>query len=457
MKEQEVDIVIIGAGLTGLTLAYYLNKAGKKFILLEKSDVVGGVIKTHKEEGFVFEGGPTTGVIGSEEIVELFDDLKEDCKLELTNDNAGERWILKNNIWEPLPTGLGKAIKTPLFSLRDKFRILGEPFRKRGTNPNESLASMVKRRLGKSFLDYAVDPFVSGIYAGDPDLLITKYALPKLYNLEQQYGSFIKGAIKKKKEPKTELQKRVSRAVFSVKGGLGNLIQALNKNIPEEAVYCGVESIKVNPLGSKFKVSYDNNSREIHEIIASKVITTVGGYVLPEILPFVNSTRMVNLSSLLYAKVMQVAVGYNNWTGRSLNAFGGLVPANENKDILGILFPGSLFEGRCPNNGALLSVFVGGIKKPHLFEKTDDEIKKIVSDEIMQTLNEQNKPDFIRIFRYPRAIPQYDILTEKRIEEIVEIETKYPGLILAGNIRDGIGMADRVSQAKKLAIRLLVE
>jgi protoporphyrinogen/coproporphyrinogen III oxidase len=118
--------------------------------------------------------------------------------------------------WEPLPSGIIKGITTPLFTFPDKLRLLGEPFRKKGENPNETLADLVLRRMGKSFLDYAIDPFILGIYSGDPAKLVTKFAFPKLYRLEQDYGSFIKGALKKAKEPKTEREKKATKEIFSV-------------------------------------------------------------------------------------------------------------------------------------------------------------------------------------------------------------------------------------------------
>src|SRR5665647_1256793 len=177
------------------------------------------------------EAGPNTGVVSQPEIMELFDDLSGDCAIEIANPDAKKRLIWKDGKWHPLPSGLFQAITTPLFSTYDKFRILGEPFRKKGTNPDETIADLVLRRMGKSYLDYAVDPFISGIYAGDPSKLVTRFALPKLYQLEQNYGSFIGGTIKKSSEPKDERSKRATREVFSAKGGLQNLINALVKSI----------------------------------------------------------------------------------------------------------------------------------------------------------------------------------------------------------------------------------
>lgn len=445
------EVLIIGAGLTGLSLGYFLTKAGKKVVILEKEDKTGGVITTMSENGFIFEKGPTTGVLSTPEIAQLFEDLDGRCKLETADARAGKRYILKNNKWTALPSGPISAVTTPLFTWHDKFRILGEPFRKPGTDPDETVAQLVRRRMGKSFLDFAVNPFVSGVYAGDPERLVTRHALPKLYNLEQKYGSFVGGSFGKAREKKSEAEKKVTRAVFSVKGGLGNLINALASATGNDNIITGCENITVSHSLSGYDVAFRDKSGNNAQLNTPVVVTTAGGYALPGILPFVPGALMNNITNLNYAKVVQVGVGYRKWTGKPLDAFGGLVPAVEKKKILGILFPSAIFEGRAPEGGGLLSVFLGGIRNPEVFSMSDNEITDIILKDIAGTLFNTNTPDLMRINRYEHAIPQYEKSSGERFEAIKQIEKENPGLILAGNIRDGIGMADRVKQAKKVA------
>lgn len=452
MKNTQADIVIVGAGLTGLTLAFYLNKAGKKVILLEKNTRTGGVIETLHHKDFVFEAGPNTGVISNTALVHLFEDLGNEIEVQVPGDASRQRWIWKGNDWHALPSGLISAITTPLFSLNDKFRILGEPFRRPGNFPNESVAGLVKRRMGKSFLDYAVDPFISGIYAGDPEKLVTRFALPKLYQLEQNYGSFVRGSIQKAKLPKSDDEKKVSRDVFSVKGGLSSLIQALTKQIPGNQIQTAVDKIVINHKQDGFEIVYTQQGEE-KILQAGKVVTTVEAGQLSELFSFLHVPETI--TNLKYAPVVQAVACYENWPGKSLQAFGGLVPTIENKEILGILFPASLFEGRAPEKGAILSIFMGGMKRQELIHYNDDEIRRIVLREIKSTMHTGQEPDHIEILRYPRAIPQYQADSEQRLEAIVAIQKKYPGLWLAGAIRDGIGMADRIQQARKLADEIL--
>ncbi len=454
-KTTNPDVVIVGAGLTGLTMGFYLKKAGINFRIIEKSGKTGGVIQTISEKGFVYETGPNTGVVSSPEMAELFEDLAGKCELEVADPSAKRRLIWKDNQWHALPSGLWSAITTPLFTWGDKFRILGEPFRAKGTNPNETLADLVKRRMGNSYLDYAIDPFISGIYAGNPNELVTRYALPKLWNLEQEYGSFIKGAIKKGKLPKTERDKKANKEVFSAKGGLGRLIEALTEAIGPENIILSVENILVKPSNSGFQFQI-TTPEQLIALETTHLVTTCGGYALPDLLPFLNEEETTPFKHLKYAAVTQVLLGFKKWKGISLKAFGGLVPGKENKNILGVLFTSSFFEGRAPKEGALLSVFMGGTKRPDIAELDNYEIESLINKDLPRMMSDRSlSPDMIRILRYPKAIPQYTESSGKRFEMIDQLQQKYPGLILAGNIRDGIGMADRVKQGRTIAEELI--
>ncbi len=452
----EKDIVIIGAGLTGLTLAYYLKKQGLNVLLIEKSDKAGGVINTENENGFVFETGPNTGVVGNPEVAELFEELEGLCKFEAADPSAKRRLIWKNGKWHALPSGLISAATTPLFTIKDKFKVLGEPFRKKGDNPEENLADLVKRRLGVSFLNYAIDPFISGIYAGNPEYLIPKYALPKLYALEQNYGSFIKGSMQKAKEKKNNprLQK-ATKDVFSAKGGLGKITKALTEKIGVENFLFNAVNTSVDPKEKSFVLSTEINSEPVR-VTAKKVVTTSGGPDLFNLLPFLSKEEKAPFEVLKYASVVQAIVGFKKWEGIQLNAFGGLVPTIENKNILGALFTSSFFSKRAPKNGALISVFMGGTKRPDIYEMSEKDLQSMLKTELEEMLKLDNfSPDLIKIYRYKYAIPQYGLSSAQRFETINAVQKKYPGLFMAGNIRDGIGMADRIKQARTLAEELV--
>lgn len=463
IKKIDTRVVIIGAGITGLTTAYYLKKKGIDFIIIDKAQNAGGVISTHAENGFVYETGPNTGVLSQPETLELIQELKDSCKLEIANAAAKKRWIWQGDSWQALPSGFKAAVKTPLFSMADKIRILAEPFRPKGKNPDETLAQLVRRRMGESFLNYAVDPFILGIYSGDPSYLVTRFALPKLYNLEQKYGSFIGGAVRKGFEKKDERAKLATGDVFSIKGGLKHLIDALIDRIGPDTFIMNAVDTTVSPLenglkrlnstgqGKNFLIKTVVQEREV-EIHSDFVITTTGSHELPKLLPFISASEAADINNLIYAKVLQVTLGFNKWEGIPLDAFGGLVPFIEKRDVLGILFLSSFLSERAPQGGALLSVFMGGVRKPHLTELSDNEVMKILSKEVMAMIGlTAFKPDLLKITRYTHAIPQYGLSTGERLEAVDRLQKQYPGLIIGGNLRNGIGMSDRIKQGKEIA------
>lgn len=457
MGQLNTDILIVGAGLTGLTTAFHLVRGGKQVHVLECSDRVGGQIHTFREDGFTFESGPNTGVVSYPEVAELFMALSPDCQLETAHEEAKRRLIWKGSSFRALPSGLFSAITTPLFSLGDKFRILGEPFRAKGTNPDESVGELAARRLGKSFLNYAVDPFLSGVYAGDPMTLVTRYALPKLYNLEQQYGGFIKGTIAKARQPKTDRDLLASKKVFSAVGGLDNLTRTMANAIGDQNITLSASGITIRPTEKGWIATYTTSEGE-QTIHANKVVTTTGAYTLPELLPFIPEEEMKKISNLKYAPVVQVSVGIRNTGNLLFNAFGGLVPSCEKKNVLGILFPAACFDNRAPGEGALFSFFIGGVKHAELTRLEDEELKALITHEFHAMLKFpiDVQPDMIRIFRHPRAIPQYELSSGERFDTIEKLEAQYTGLILAGNIKGGIGMADRIRQATGIAENLLM-
>ncbi|MFI3261479.1 MAG: protoporphyrinogen oxidase [Rikenellaceae bacterium] len=449
MLENKYDVILIGGGITSLSAALHLVKGGKKVAIVEKSNRLGGQIRSFSKDGFVYESGPNTGVINAVEVVELFNMLSLDC--EVAKDDSKNRQILYKGKFINLPSSLIGGATTPLFSLKDKFRVLLEPIRSRGTDKNESLGDFASRRLGKTIVDYAVDPFISGIYAGDPYRLVARFAMPKLYNLEKNYGSFIVGTVKRASIAKEQRAQGVTKNVFSAQGGLESLTKAIINTIEDKAdAFCNAQNCVIEQLENKeFNVSFLIDGQQ-QNLIADKVVTTVGAYALEDMLPQVEKELLKPITSLEYAKVAEVAVGYKSFP-YELKAFGGLIPSKEERRILGVLYPSACFDGRAPKGGALLSVFLGGVKKGDLLALSDEEIEKLVLAELDSTMGIKQKPDLLEIFKHNHAIPQYYASTEERLKAVDEIEAKFEGLIIGGNLKEGIGLSDRIKQGKRIS------
>lgn len=459
---EKAEVTVIGAGLTGLTTAYWLKRKGVDVRIVETDSRIGGQIQTQHNNHYIYETGPTTGSVSTPEVAELMMDLATvsggKCQLETAPDSSKRRLIWKGDRFRELPSGLLSAVTTPLFRFSDKLRILGEPWRKRGFDPDESIASLAARRLGRSFVDYAVDPFISGVYAGNPDQLVTRYALPKLYALERDYGSFVRGAIAKAKQPKSDRDRLATKKVFSALGGLSHIPESEADYIGMEHIVLGASNVAVSSHGDReWETRFLDHEGKVRSVLSQWVVTTCGAYNLPALLPFVDKATMDAISQLVYAPVMEVNVGMPDTFGGDYRAFGGLVPTVEYQQILGILFPSACFTKRAPEGGALFSFFLGGIKHPEMLEKSDAEICSIVEQclHTMLKFPADAKPDFIHISRHQRAIPQYGADSGRRFEAVARIEKSFPGLIVGGNLRDGIGMGHRITQATTIANHIM--
>lgn len=467
--EKHYQVIVIGAGITGLSTAINLQKEGLNVHILEQKNRIGGQISSFKEGEFVYESGPNTGVVNCPEVIELFE--LSDTKLLAPNPNVKRRLIWKDKRFHLLPSNMLQGLTTSLFTWKDKFRILGEPWRKRGNNPNESVADLVRRRLGDSFLDYAVNPFLSGVYAGNAETLITRYALPKLYNLEQNYGSFIGGALKKGREPKSEREKKVTKEIFSAPDGLQTLTDNIANKIGKECFTLGTKNCHIWPINKKknsketkidnqtsstsspkWLISYITDEKT-HYISADCVVTTTGAYQLKELLPFIDREVIESFNSLRYAPVMQVAVSISDIKGHGPLSYGGLIPSHSGEPTLGILFPSSCYLGKAPTKGALFTVFLGGVYHPEVLKMSDKKIEQIIHHNIYEMLNlpKEVTIDALHIFRHEKAIPQYEINSGQRFEYIHQLENKYQGLYLGGNMIDGIGLSDRIKQGTTIA------
>ena len=224
--------------------------------------------------------------------------------------------------------------------------------------------------------------------------------------------------------------------------------------IGRERIHLGVSDCSLTPHPEGHWKARYIQADEPHCLGGRHIVTTCTAPQLQSLLPFLSETDLAPILSLRYAPVVQVSWGKRELSLPHFHAFGGLVPSLEDKQLLGILNPSACFPDRAPKGGTLLSIFLGGMRSPELIDASDEEIRQIVSDRLRRLLGIDCEPDLIRIFRHRYAIPQYEASSEARLTQISTLETLHPGLHLAGAIRDGIGMSDRVRQATLLAHEL---
>lgn len=451
------DVLVVGAGISGLTAAFRLKRAGLSVAVIEASGRVGGAIETHSEAGFRFELGPNTVLENHPAVSDLLrdaglDDATEREKI-VASPAAKRRYLWKGNRLEPLPGGPPGLLRTPLFSLGAKLRLLREPWIRRRTaieimaDPDETVAAFVRRRLGRELLDYAVGPFVSGVYAGDPERLAVRWAVPKIFALEQEHGSLIRGALAKRKGPDP------GGAMFSFRDGLETLPRRLGREIGDVRV--GVTALKVTRRAEAFLVETDSGP-----ISARSVVLAVPADAAARLLDGATGGESLAFAEIPYAPVAVVALGMaGSDITHPLDGFGFLAPRRESLRLLGGLFPSTIFPDRAPAGHVALSVFLGGRTDPEVVDPTvwnNDRLLGLVREELGRAIGlaPSCQPLVTVIRRWPRAIPQYEVGHGRFVALAEKFERDLPGLRWAGNFLHGVSVPDCIRSASRVAAEI---
>ena len=456
MNNVSGKVAIVGAGISGLVTAYRLKKLGFDADVIEASGRVGGVIESFREDGWLSEAGPHTYLETSPRIRELVTAIGLESALCEPGPEAKNRFIVRDGKTYSLPSSPMSFLKTPLFSASAKFRLLREPFISRWDNSyEESLAGFVTRRLGQEFLDYAINPFVSGVYAGNPGDLSVKSAFPKLFDLEQEYGSLIKGAIlgarKRKKQSETSKQRA---KMYSFTKGMGQLAETLTKKILEQNIQTRTEVVTVSRENNRWLLEWKSDDKKgtgEYDI----VVSTVPLHRLPKIIledKIFDSRRLQEVS---YPPVSVLTMGFErDKVEHPLDGFGMLVPAVENSSILGTLFTSTLFPGRAPEGYVTLASYVGGARNPESAKQPFELLRDNVLLDLQRFLGVQGSPVYVKHILQPKAIPQYNVGYEHVRDILDDLEKSQNGLFFAGNYRSGISVSDCIVGGLETADRV---
>ena len=449
-------VAIVGAGITGLVAAFELKKRGIPVTIYEAGDRAGGVIRTVQHNGFIAECGPNTLLETSPQIPELFRELGLESETMYSDPAAKNKYVIRGGIPVRMPGSGGEFFRTELFSPWAKLRLLGEPFiRRSAPEREESLAAFVVRRLGVEFLDYAINPFVAGVYAGDPWKLSVREAFGKVYELEQRYGSLIGGQVLGARERKRRggVSKQNAPKV-SFTRGLATLTNTLASRLEQELRFgCALEGIDQTFGGWNLQLRTPVGKKVCEH---SAVLLTIPAHHLAN-LPFVSNLHVSLdfLKQIRYAPVSSVVLGFRrDQVKHPLDGFGFLVPEVERLNILGAIFSSSLFPNRAPSDRVLITCYLGGFRAPELpFLDVSEQIK-LVRQDLEKTLGVTGEPVFTHHAFYPRAIPQYELGYAAIRREIEAVEIKCPGLFFGGNYRNGVSLSDSLLNGIALGGRL---
>jgi len=451
-----LSVAIVGGGVTGLSTAFRLAGRNIPVTVYEAADRVGGVVQSVREDGFLCEWGPNTILETSPKIGALIDDLGLQPRRWYSNPDANKNYIVRNGKPVQLPTGPAAFMMSGLFSIPAKLRLSLEPLiRTPAASPDEALSDFVLRRLGREFLDYAINPFVSGIYAGDPAKLSVRHAFPKLHAVEQKYGSLILGQIlgarerrKRKEVPKTAAKK------VSFDDGLQVLSDALRLRLGDSVKLCTpVTGLRKHATGWTVTVRAAG-TQERHE--HSAVLLAGPAQKLADIaLEADQPESLAILGEIENPPVARIVLGFRREdVADPLDGFGFLVPEVEKLSILGTTYSSSIFPDRAPAGHVALTTFVGGARHPDLALRDADALFDLVVRDLERVLGVRGKPVFRHHVLFPKAIPQYNVGFARFADAMNAMESRLPGLFFAGNYRDGISLGNSIVAGQDMAARI---
>jgi oxygen-dependent protoporphyrinogen oxidase len=448
-------VVIVGGGISGLSTAYYLNRAGVPFTLIEKASHLGGVIRTETVNNCLIEGGPDSFLTQKPWALELIRDLGIESHVMGSNDDERETFIWKDGQMVPLPEGLqfliptrlGAMLGTPLVGWGTKIKMGLEYFRRPGQAAGErSVGEFVRDHYGQEAVDYIAEPLLAGVYGGDCEQLSINAVLPRFVELETKYGSLTKATLEAMARASGDGNGKAP--LFStLRNGLGYLIEKILDAIAEniQGIRGTVRTLESTPAGFRVKV-------EDEWIDAEDVVLACEAHAAAAITTQAFPALAADLDAIPYSSSMTVAVGFDiRDIPKIPKGFGFLVPKVERKRVVACTFVGNKFRNRESENTLLLRCFLGGAADEAILAESDATVTAIVLGELKEKIGIDLAPLFVRIHRWPRSMAQYTLGHQERVQNIEAMLARTPGLYVAGNAYTGIGIPDCVRMGKAAA------
>jgi len=448
----KLDVLIIGGGISGLSIAWWLARGGLAVEVWEADDRPGGKIRSSQQDGYLTERAAAMVMNFRPEVVELVREAGlETAKTVRLPAAEARRYLLHGGCLKALPMRLGAMMASPLWSLRGKLRMLAEPFIPSTCKEDESVSDFVVRRLGREVLEKAMEPFVAGTLAADPDRTSAAAALPRLTALERRYGSITAGVLVNRL-----LRRRTACTTdtFSFRGGMGVLAKTLITT-PGITVRtgCTVEELVSERDGWRATAT---TSEGQCSMFARQVIVTTPAPIAATLIAPLDAGLAELLRGINYAAVTVVHTGMDrNAVGHPLDGSGFLASRRESKTLTGNLWMSTLFPDRAPPGKVLLTSYLGGARGPHVMDWSDERIVDETLRTLRPLLDLKADPEMLRIDRHSQALPLYHGAYQARMQAITLRLQQFPGLHLEANYRGGVSVRDRLARGCTVANQIL--
>jgi oxygen-dependent protoporphyrinogen oxidase len=466
-------IAVVGGGITGLAAANRLRELlpSAELSLFEGSHRLGGVLETVEHDGFLIERSADNFLTAPPAAIELCRRLGMEDEFVPTDESRRRAFVVRNGKLLPIPEGfflmsprkLLPMLRSPLLSIAGKLRLLAEPLIPRGpvalarddVAADESVASFVRRRLGREVFERFVEPLVAGIYTADPEKLSMAATMPRFVEFEREHSSLLRATLSRSTADKSTSGARYG-LFLAPKLGMQSLVTRLADRLPADAIHLNANIGRIDRENRKWKLAYNPQS-EIRnpQSLFDAIIVAVPAHCAASLLESTSSQLANELASIDYAGCAVVSLGFHRQQiGHPLDGFGFVVPQSERMRIIAGSFASLKYPGRAPGDDVLIRVFIGGALHPEFLDLPDADLRRIAQDDLAELLQITGMPTTTDIARWPRSMPQYHVRHLARVARVEQLATTYPTLALAGNAYRGVGIPQCIASGEAAAERI---
>ena len=458
-------IAVIGGGVSGLAAAWKLaQQPDIQVTVYEAGDRVGGVLRTEVTDGWVIEHGPESFLAMKPRGIGLAKELGLESRFQMTNPANRGSLIMKDGTLHPMPEGLtglipsqfGPMMRTRLVSPLGKLRMgLDYIIPAKKDDADESLGSFVRRRLGGDIYDHLIEPLMAGIYSGNGDALSLAATFPQLRAAELEHGGLIKGVLAQKKAQKARpIGHQAPLGFLSFRNGIQELVDMLDQHIRAAGGHIRLTSPVTGIARTKadrFVLTTPDGLVDVDGVILAAPV-----YIQAELLANLAPDAATAMRGIPQVSSAVVMLGYEETpTAKAPQNYGYLSPRAENRPVKAITWMSSKWEGRAPAGHFLVRGFLGRAGDEQVLQASDDELVRMVRDEIASTASIHGDPVLTRVVRLNAASPQYTLGHLDRIQRIEQAVAAIPGLAIAGNMLRGVGIPDAIATGETASDTIL--